>query len=411
MTLESQINQFLTHSDPVFHGENMLERMQNLVDAIGNPEKHLHIIHVAGTSGKTSTCYFATSLLQQAGYTTGLTVSPHVDSVRERAIVNLHPLSEKDWITHMSEFFSIVQNSGIKPSYFEFHMAFAFWLFAKLKLDYAVIETGLGGTWDGSNIARNTDKIDIITDIGFDHTEILGDNLPTIATEKAGIIHPGNTVFAYPQTPEISSVFKARAEQVHATLRLLDNVDKNFMVRNFNLAKFAVNFALERDDHTPLTPNQITQARSIPIPARAEQTCYRDKQVIMDGSHNPQKLQAFVQYLDQKYPSNSRILLATLGNNKLIALDENMRILRQISDQIILTSFENASLETHKRTSIDKQALVNSATRANFASVTYIHNPLTALNAATDHSSSQLVITGSFYLLDHLRPHLLNSTT
>ncbi|MCL1839978.1 Mur ligase family protein [Candidatus Saccharibacteria bacterium] len=406
--LEDQINQFLNDTDVVYHGENMLARMQDLVNALGNPEKQLKIIHVAGTSGKTSTCYFAASLLQSAGFTTGLTVSPHVDSVRERAIINLAPLPEDKWVAQMEEFFAIVQETGVEPSYFEFYMAFAYWLFAKMKLDYAVIETGLGGLWDGSNIARGSDKINIITDIGYDHTEILGENLAAIAKEKAGIIHEGNTTFMYPQSPEIMASIKARTEQMHGGLHVIENVTKNFMVRNFNLSKATVEFLLQRDHKPPLTPMQTKQARSIQIPARAEQIKYQGKTIIMDGSHNPQKLQAFVKYLNQRYPSSSRTLVATLGSNKLATLQDSMNILRQISDQLILTSFHNESLETHKRSSIDADSLVSAAKTAGFTTCEYIDDPPAALQAAIKQSTEQVIITGSFYLLDHLRPHLLS---
>jgi len=405
--LETQINRLLAHADIVHHGQNLLARMQKLVDALGNPEKNLTIVHVAGTSGKTSTCYFVASLLNQAGYTTGLTISPHVDTVRERAIVNLQPLSEKAWVAYATEFFTLVKNSNIKPSYFEFYMAFAYWLFAKLKLDYAVIETGLGGTWDGSNIATNPDKICLITDIGYDHTEILGDTITAIASEKAGIIHAHNNVYVYPQSPEITSVIQNRAMHMHAKLHLVKNLNTNFMARNFNLAQHAVNFTLKHDHQSFLTKPQIKAARTINVPARAEPIIYQNKQIIMDGSHNPQKLTAFKQYLNQKYPSPSRTLLASLGSNKLATLDQSMQIFRQISDYIILTSFQNDSLETNKRTSIDQATLISAAHQANFKSIKYIHNPTAALKTALNTPAQQLVITGSFYLLDHLRPHLL----
>ena len=413
--LENDINQFLSKTEIYLHGGDLLERMQNFMAALGNPEKQLKIIHVAGTSGKTSTCYFAAALLQAAGLKTGLTVSPHIDTVRERAIVDLQVLSENAWVKHMSEFFALAQKTGVKPSYFEFYMGFAFWLFAKLKVDYAVVETGLGGTWDGSNVVRSADKICIITDIGYDHTEILGDTLAAIASEKAGIIHEDNTVFMYPQNQEIMTSMKTRKTQADFDLRVIEDVTKNFMVRNFNLAKAAVDSALQQNGKAPLTAAQIKQARAVVIPARAEQAQYQGKTIIMDGSHNPQKLRSFAKYLDERYPSNSRIVLATFGSNKLATLDESMAILRNITDKIILTSFKNTSLETNMRISIDKPTLISAARRANFKTVKYIDNPHEALQRATDYSTKnpakQVVITGSFYLLDHLRPHILPKKT
>jgi len=406
--LESEISQFLSKTEIYLHGGDMLSRMQALMFALGNPEKKLRIIHVAGTSGKTSTCYFLAALLNAAGFTTGLTVSPHIDTIRERATIDLAPLPENEWTTEIREFFHLVKKTGVKPSYFEFYMGFAFWLFQKRGVDYAIIETGLGGTWDGSNVARTTNKICLITDIGYDHTEILGEDLASIATEKAGIIHRGNTVFMYPQDPKVMSVVKSRVKTMHGDLHVVADVTKNFMARNFNLAKTAVNFVLRRDHRSALTTQQIKIARSVPIPARAECINYQGKTLVMDGSHNPQKLAAFMQYLDQKYPNPSRILLATLGSNKLDTLNDSMIILRKISDHIILTSFQNDSLETDRRTSIDADTLLAATKKLDFKTCEYIHDPLAALQKVTTSSHEQIIVTGSFYLLDHLRPSLLS---
>lgn len=407
--IERNINDFLAETpNNILDNTNKLARMQDLADALGNPEKKLKVIHVAGTSGKTSTCYFIASLLKTAGIKTGLTVSPHVDTIRERAQIDLKLFSEEEWGKEISVFFEKVQKSGIRPSYFEFYMNFAFWLFHKKQVEYVVVETGLGGTWDGSNILNAQDKICVITDIGYDHTEILGETLLEIAGEKAGIIHENNQVFMHNQGKEVVDVIKKRTEQMHGQLHILDVPTKNFMGRNLALAKTVVNFALKRSGKLALNKSQIDRAKMVNIPARAELTKYSGKDIIMDGSHNPQKLTAFLEYLDQKYPSKSRSLIATLGTNKIDTLDESMKILCKISGNIILTSFKNESLETNKRASIDEDLLVAAAKRANFDSLTYVENPLAALKQAIHEPTEQIVITGSFYLLDHLRPTLLN---
>jgi dihydrofolate synthase/folylpolyglutamate synthase len=181
------------------------------------------------------------------------------------------------------------------------------------------------------------------------------------------------------------------------------------MVRNFNLAKEVVNFTLQRDGKEPLSSEQIAQAETVQVPARAEKIQHQDKTVIMDGSHNPQKLQAFVDYLEQKYPSSSRTLIATLGINKIANLDESMQILRSISNNIILTSFKNESIETDKRISIDADSLMSAAQKVGFKTCEYVQDPIRALRKSLSLPQEQIVITGSFYLLDHLRPHLIPS--
>lgn len=409
--IEAEIDHYLIPPSLPNNHDNLLllKRAQKLAHAVGNPQKSLKIIHVAGTSGKTSTCYFAAAQLHAAGHKVGLTVSPHIDSIRERAMINLQPLSESDWVAEVGTFFKLVKASGIRPSYFEFYMCFAFWLFKKHQVDYAVIETGLGGTWDASNIATQPSKICVITDIGLDHTAILGEDLSTIASEKANIIHRYNPTFIYRQSPEIMRPIRARAQLMQAPLHVLDPKTPHFMARNFNLALAAASFALKRDRHPPLTKTQIATARKTLVPARAEPATHKDKTIIMDGSHNPQKIQAFVEYLDHKYPSTSRILLVSLGANKLPTLQPNIKLLRQINDHIILTGFTKHDSETDHRSSIPPDLLLSAAQSANFTSIQFIEDPCQAFQAALESPAQQIVITGSFYLLNHIRPLLTSS--
>lgn len=120
-----------------------LSRIFPLMNFLDNPQNKLKIIHIAGTSGKTSTSYYVASLLHNAGYNVGLTVSPHVDTINERTQINMIPLPEKEYCSYLNEFLDIVDESDIKVSYFEVLVAFAYWVFAKQKVDYAVIEVGL----------------------------------------------------------------------------------------------------------------------------------------------------------------------------------------------------------------------------------------------------------------------------
>jgi dihydrofolate synthase/folylpolyglutamate synthase len=402
--LEARIVESVPRTELVAFDKNLLSRMVRLMAALGNPQDSLKIIHVAGTSGKTSTCYYVASLLQSAGFTTGLTISPDIDTVRERAIVNLQPLSEPDWVLHMTEFFALVQNSGVQPSYFEFYMAFAYWLFAKLGLDYAVIETGLGGTYDASNVARQANKTCIITDIGYDHTDVLGNTLAAIASEKAGIIHHGNTVFMNAGVPEAVAAIEARCVEVGASLNIIKDAPvDDFLKRNFHLAHKTVERILAGDySHVP----NLATAQQISIPARAEKLSIAGKTVIMDGSHNPQKLTAFVDYLTKAYPAKNRTIVATIGSNKLKDSNEIMALLRQVSNHIILTSFRHDSPETNYRESVRANILTDAARSAGFHTYEYIEDPYEAFQKALKTSTEQVVITGSFYLLKHIRPHL-----
>jgi len=199
-----------------------LDYIRSLLDYLGNPQERLRIIHIAGTSGKTSTAYYAAALLTAAGKKAGLTVSPHVDLLNERVQINMTPLPEALFVREMNEFMACVEQGGFTPTYFELLYAFAFWEFARQQVEYAVIETGVGGLLDNTNVVTRSDKVCVLTDIGFDHTSLLGTTLPEIARQKAGIIQLHNAVFCWRQSAEVLAVFRAVTRQKQADLHILD---------------------------------------------------------------------------------------------------------------------------------------------------------------------------------------------
>lgn len=177
---------------------------------LGNPQDKFKTVHVGGTNGKGSTSHMLAAILQTAGYKTGLYTSPHLRDFRERIRVNGQMISEQDVVdfveTHQPDF------EDIKPSFFEMTVGLAFDIFAKEKVDIAIIEVGLGGRLDSTNIIHPL--LSVITNIGWDHMNILGDTLQLIAGEKAGIIKPGVPVIIGEYQPEVADIFveKARKE-------------------------------------------------------------------------------------------------------------------------------------------------------------------------------------------------------
>ena len=157
--------------------DTTLERVKPLASLAGHPENQLKVIHIAGTSGKTSTAYYMAALLRAAGKNVGLTVSPHIDSITERVQINGRPLPDEQFCSELEQFLKIVKTAPQAPSFFELLYVFSLWVFARAKVDYAVVETGMGGLFDATNIVTRPDKICIITDIGLDHTHILGDTV------------------------------------------------------------------------------------------------------------------------------------------------------------------------------------------------------------------------------------------
>lgn len=187
-----------------------------LCEFLGNPQQRFKSIHIAGTNGKGSTSHMLASILQTAGYKTGLHTSPHLKDFRERIKINGY-LLPKEFVIGFTEKIKPVIDE-IDPSFFEISVVMAFDYFAQQGVDIAVIETGLGGRLDSTNIIMP--ELSVITNIGWDHMNLLGDTLPKIAGEKAGIIKQGTPVVIGEITEETAAVFENTARQKNASLTI-----------------------------------------------------------------------------------------------------------------------------------------------------------------------------------------------
>ncbi|WP_345953198.1 folylpolyglutamate synthase/dihydrofolate synthase family protein [Mucilaginibacter sp. PAMB04168] len=185
-----------------------------LCDRLGNPQHQFKSVHVAGTNGKGSTSHILAAVLQTAGYKTGLYTSPHLKDFRERIRINGQMISEDEVVDFVAKHRTDFEE--IEPSFFEMTVALAFDAFARHEVDIAVIEVGLGGRLDSTNII--TPLLSIITNIGWDHMNMLGNTLPEIAAEKAGIIKPGIPVIIGEHQPEVAQVFIEKAQKAGAEL-------------------------------------------------------------------------------------------------------------------------------------------------------------------------------------------------
>ncbi|MCB9263269.1 MAG: bifunctional folylpolyglutamate synthase/dihydrofolate synthase [Flavobacteriales bacterium] len=191
-----------------------------LCEVLGNPHHSFKTIHVAGTNGKGSCSHSLASVFQENGYKTGLYTSPHLIDFRERIKVDGQLVSEEFVVDFVAKIAPHIES--IKPSFFEITVAMAFAYFADQKVDVAIIETGLGGRLDSTNVI--TPEVSLITNIGFDHTDMLGETLPEIAAEKAGIIKPNVPVVIGEHQPEVEHVFIEKARSVHASLIVASEV-------------------------------------------------------------------------------------------------------------------------------------------------------------------------------------------
>jgi len=185
-----------------------------LCERLDNPQHKFKSIHIGGTNGKGSTSHMLAAVLQTAGYKTGLYTSPHLKDFRERIRINGEMISEQEVVHFVAE--HKIDFEEIEPSFFEMTVALAFDIFARHQIDIAIIEVGLGGRLDSTNII--TPLLSIITNIGWDHMNILGNTLPEIAAEKAGIIKPEIPVIIGEYQPEIAGIFTQKAEKENAEL-------------------------------------------------------------------------------------------------------------------------------------------------------------------------------------------------
>lgn len=185
-----------------------------LCDALDNPHHKFKSVHIAGTNGKGSTSHMLAAILQQAGYKTGLYTSPHLKDFRERIKVNGNVVTEDFVIDFVARTKTLSET--IQPSFFELTVAMAFTYFAEQKVDIAIIETGLGGRLDSTNII--TPVVSVITNIGYDHMNILGNTLEEIATEKAGIIKPNIPVVVGEYLPSTKNIFLQKAKECNAPI-------------------------------------------------------------------------------------------------------------------------------------------------------------------------------------------------
>ena len=395
-----------------FTGKNVtLERMYPLLNALGNPQETYKVVHIAGTSGKTSTSYYIASLLAASGAKVGLTVSPHIDSVTERIQINGAPIADDLFCKYLGECLDIIKDLAVQPSYFELLVALAYWIFAKENVEYAVIETGMGGLQDGTNMVSRPGKVCVITDIGFDHMHILGNTITEIAAQKAGIIQQNNSVFMYKQSHDVMQQVLTRADTYSADVYVKSEADlmtdagldlsdlPDFQKRNFLLAKVVTDYILAKDNKGPSTPTSLKNAAYTYVPGRMDIVKVGYKTIVMDGAHNGQKVEVFVKSFMHKFPSTKVAILLALKEGKEYA--EVVDALLPIAEHLILTTFATSQdLPAHAMNPSKLATYIKSKSRVSFEVIANSHDAYTALIARPE---PVCLLVGSFYMLGQVR--------
>lgn len=388
--------------------DTTLDRIVPLMELLGNPQDTLRAVHIAGTSGKTSTAYYISALLIASGQKVGLTVSPHVDVINERVQINGEPLPEAEFCKLLDEFLGLIKNATQAPSYFELLYAFSLWVFCKYDVDYAVVETGLGGLFDATNVISREDKLCVITDIGFDHIGILGDTLAKITAQKIGIVHHKNTVIMYEQSNEVMGVVNNWVTKQQATLVLAQESSNPddfigtvpvFQRRNWWLAAHAYEVLVNRDKLQHLTRQALRQTQMTYIPGRIDTVQVGNKAVVMDGAHNAQKMGTFVSSFKALYPDVKPTVLLALKQGKDYA--DVVPALASLASKIIITTFNTS--QDLPAVSVEPELLLNAFKDFGYHEVISVPNQSEAYQKLLDDQQSIVVVTGSFYLLSQLR--------
>jgi len=332
MNYKDAIN--LITSKDNFYIDLGLERISAALEKLGNPQDKLKFIHVAGTNGKGSVCAMLESVLRTAGYKTGLYTSPHIWEYTERIKVNGKEIPKETFAQNVERIMSV----GIHLTEFEILTVCAFLYFVEQNVDVVVLETGLGGRFDATNVIKEN-LCAIITQIALDHTERLGKTKDEIAFEKAGIIKkncPVITSMGYEaikdRADEMESMFILTSPYVNPEYIEALPLRGQHQIENLALVIAAVEYLFK-----DITPDTIIEGlKNVKHPCRFE--FFEDKNLIVDASHNPNGIEALRNNLDFYYPDEQRRFVFGCLKNK--DYEKMMQILFREGDEIYLNEFD-----------------------------------------------------------------------
>ncbi|MBQ7278465.1 MAG: bifunctional folylpolyglutamate synthase/dihydrofolate synthase [Clostridia bacterium] len=339
-----------------------LGRTFELLDRLGNPQKKLSFIHVAGTNGKGSTCALLASVLQAAGYKTGLYTSPYVNRFNERMAVNGIPICDEALVALFERIRPLAEDMEERPSEFELITAAAMVFFCEQGCDVVVLEVGMGGEWDSTNVI-DTPLLSVITAMGFDHMQYLGNTMTSIASAKAGIIKPNGVTVIYGENPEADAVFQTACKERHNRLVVTDF--SRLQIHSQSLDGQDLSFGSYAHLHLPLlgchqqknaalvlTALEELKGRGLIIPDEAVyqgfasvhwparmELLQRDPVFLLDGAHNPHGFAAAAQTLQELFPGKRiRFLMGVMGDKDH---GEMLSLLLPLADSFITVQPRN----------------------------------------------------------------------
>ncbi len=368
-----------------------LDRLRYLLKLLKNPHYGFKFIHITGTAGKGTVANYLHEILRLSGKKVGTYFSPHTTTSIERIKVNDLYISPNNFAKLTDYLKPALSQCALKspyghPSYFETFLALAFLYFKQKRCEYVILETGLGGTHDATNVIKKT-KLALITNINYDHTEVLGKTLTAIARNKAGIIKKGSIFLTTERRPALLKIFQKRCQKFGAPYQPI----KNLLDQNQELAKVAARSLgikekfIERGLKKAMLPCRFEIIQKQPL-------------IILDGSHNPAKLKYLGQNLKRlKY--HKLYLLLGLAADK--DLKNSLKQIVPLANKVFLTRF----LMPFRKTA-DLKTLYNLAKKIKPKLNITVHlDPWQALDKALNQIKANdcLLITGSFFLAGELR--------
>lgn len=377
-----------------------LQNIRELLDQLNHPEKDLNFLHVAGSNGKGSVCAYLTSISVESGYKTGLFTSPHIKDFRERIRINGECISENEVVSFVDQIKKL--DLSFSPSFFEITFAMALDHFRKNKCEICVIETGLGGRLDATNIIEP--EISIITTISLEHQNILGDTLEKIAKEKAGIIKKNTPVVLGNINDKPKAIMLDVARENNSPLYLSDQCPLTYFEGSpiANLAAYQIvnlktaltAFRVLNTLHWQFNINLLEKALS----SLKQNSGYfgrleiteQNPLIIFDVSHNKEGIEATLEAIENKFEGQLHIIYGTSADKDISGLKnifpENCRL--------YLTTFSNPR-------SVKMDKLKTEFQGNHFVSTSYWNNPIDALKSARNNAGSSdcILITGSFFLV------------
>lgn len=427
MTYENALEKI--HSLLTFGSRPGLDRIKTLLKIMGNPQDNLKFIHIAGTNGKGSVCQMLSSVLTTQGYKTGLFISPYITDFRERIQINGKMISEDELINAVEETFPLVEYLRKKDciiTEFEYVMALEFYIHNKANCDVVVLETGMGGLLDCTNVIKPP-LCSVITAIGLDHTEILGSTIEEIAMQKCGIIKPDSFVVTSIQEEKAMRVIEDTAKK--KGVPLYKSEDFNIQVVSSDIEKTVLKYNnLEITLHltglhqienakTALTVLENLRCKGIlkiddtslvkgfkkaVNPARLE-IISRNPLVLLDGAHNPNGIEALKKSLDFYIKGKKKIcILGMLRDKDSLS---SIKLLENTFEEVVTVPINNPR-------SLNEIELYSKCL-GHFKKVTPKKEIFSAFDYAYNKAKEKkfaLIICGSLYLSGEIRPYALQKT-